>query len=114
MADWVYAPRYDARWEEEPPPTLITKLSDGKRIGRQENPSATLRWEEVYDFTGAEHDAAHAFYKARYLLTSFMKLSYTEAGTPTDEEAVYYDSAWRVVRAGEDWFIVSLAFEQAH
>lgn len=114
MADWIYAPRFDSRWDEGPPPTLKTVLADGKAIMRQKHANAPETWDEEYDFDGTEHDAAHTFYKSKYALTAFTKVSYDVAGTPSTERSVRFTSSWSVTRAGQDWFVVRLTFERAY
>jgi len=114
MADWAYQPQYDSRWDLDTPPTLVTPLSDGKSIRRQKHANAPQTWQEEYWFTGAEHDAALAIFKAKGRLTAFTKLSWDVAGTPTQESSTYFASAWGNSRTGLDWFTVTLTFERAY
>lgn len=113
MADWTYAPAYDARWTDPGPPTLKTILDDGKAIVRQKHTNTLKTWEEEYDFDGTEFDAAYTFFKTKYMLTAFTKLSYDIAGTPTQDRSVRFTS-WDVSRPGQDWFKVRITFEQAY
>jgi hypothetical protein len=113
MADWAYQPQYDARWQGTLPPTLVSKLSDGKTIRRQKHTATGKTWDEEYWFTGAEHDAAYAIFIAKGRLLSFTKLSWDIYGTPAQERTVYFASDWQVARSGLDFFTVSLTFELA-
>jgi hypothetical protein len=110
MADWTYAPQYDAGGEQEPPPTLQTKLSDKKVISRVKAAPADESWSEEFWLHGTEYDAAKAFYEARGVATPFTKLSYDLAGTPTTERSVRFDGPFSWRRSGPDLFIVTLRF----
>lgn len=110
MADWTYSPHYDQRIESGPPPTLQTKLDDGKVISRVKHPSAPEDWTEEYWFSGSQFDAAKAFFDARGVATSFTKVSYDLAGTPAFEATVRFDGPFAWQRSGQDLFVVTLKF----
>jgi hypothetical protein len=114
VADWAYYPQNDARWEQDTPPTLVSKLSDAKTVRRQKHANAPETWDEEYWFTKADHDTAKAIYVSKGRVTAFTKLSFDVGGTPTTERSVYFASPWSVTRAGDDWFQVSLTFERAY
>lgn len=110
MADWAYAPRFDAEIAFDPPPTLVTKLEDGKVVVRQKHSNADETWTEIYDFTGTEFDAARTFFATYGNLTSFTKVSYDIAGTPSQERTVRFAGPFKLTRSGQDWFTVEITF----
>jgi hypothetical protein len=114
MADWAYYPQYDARWDLDTPPTLVTRLSDGKSIRRQKHANAPQTWQEEYWFRKTVHDTAKAIFVAKGRLTSFTKLSFDVGGTPTQEQTVYFAGPWSPQRSGDDLFVVTLTFERAY
>lgn len=110
MADFVLVPEFDAQIEGSPPPTLQTRLSDGKVISRVKHSNAERVWREQFKLTGAEFDAFVTFFDSKGVATAFTKLSYDVYGTPTQERTVRFAGPWQLVRAGLDFFIVDVAF----
>jgi transposase len=114
MATWAFYPVIDSRWEQDAPPTNITRLSDGKSIRRQLHSNAPERWHEIYVFSATDHDTAFAIYTANYKLNAISRLSFDKGGTPLQEQNAYFDSPWQVTRRGNDWFEVALDWERAY
>jgi hypothetical protein len=110
MADWPYAPQYGASVSAGPPPTAQTVLDDGKVISRVKNVNIPEGWSEEYWFTGAEFDAAYAFYLSKGIAIAFTKVSYDLYGTPTQERTVRFAGSWQWQRSGLDFFTVTLTF----
>jgi hypothetical protein len=110
MADWTYQPDYDQEVSDDSPPTLQTKLDDGKVISRVKHTNAPEDWTETYSLSGAQFDTAKAFYDSHGRATAFTKVSYDVYGTPAQERTVRFDGPWTWTRTGDDWFTVTLKF----
>ncbi len=110
MADWTYKPNYGQSVAADAPPTLQTKLDDGKVISRVKHTNAPEDWIETYSLSATEFNAAKAFYDARGRATSFTKLSYDDAGVFTTERTVRFDGPFSWIAIGPDWFDVTLKF----
>lgn len=115
MAIWTYAPQI-----ETPPmisfggaPALITKLSDGKEIGRRKHANEDQSWTEVYWFTGAEFDAARAIFGTYGTDLPLTKLAWDTASTPLGERTVKFNS-FEETRQGEDFFEVTVSWRRVY
>jgi hypothetical protein len=110
MADWAYAPQFNASVAAGPPPTFQTVLDDGKVISRVKHSNIPETWSEEYWFTGAEFDTAYAFYLTKGVATSFTKLSWDVYGTAAQERTVRFAGPFEWQRSGQDFFTVTLTF----
>lgn len=110
MADFAFAPWYGAEIEGSPPPTLQTKLDDGKMISREKHANADEVWRERFPFSASQFDTFKAFYASHRLVVPFTKLSFDNGGAPTTEATVRFADKWRLVREGDDWFDVEVPF----
>lgn len=115
MAIWTLGPDIDTPPEISfgGPPTLVTKLSDGKEITRRKHANVGEVWRENYKATGAEFDAAFAIFATYGTDLPLTKLSYDLASAPTTERTVCFNS-FDLVRQGEDFFEFSVSWRRVY
>lgn len=113
MAVWTYRPKTGQQIGFGLPPALITKLDDGKEIGRRKHPNASETWTETYWFNGTDFDAAYAIALAYGTDLPLTKLGYDLHSAPTTERTVCI-SSFELTREGEEFYEVQITWRRVY